>query len=232
MKKIVSVFLAVIVLCSLCACGNSVNNTSEEELKAQIADLKKENEELKQQIQTLQNATNTISDNAGTEVPDENKDETITVSLGNSFDVGEIMTITLNSSEWCEEILPSNTSGVYSYYKDVEGEKYFIVHGEIKNLSGESIDIQYAGQAEMLINGKYKLSAKMETEESDGTSFYGSVKPLQTLPLIIYASASDELYEMCKDVKVTLSLVIDEEKLGYFYDEEYPHSTFAITLTK
>ncbi len=232
MKRLLSLLLVFIMVLSLCACGNSTNTSLDEELMAQIEELQQENKELKEEIQKLQNSDNTISDNINTKEPIEEKTDTVTVSLGNSFDVGEVMSVTLISSEWCEEILPSNTSDVYSYYKDVEGEKFFVIHGEVKNLSGESIDIQYAGEAKMLVNGKYKLSAQMETEESDGTSFYGSIKPLQTLPLIIYASASDEVYETCNDIEVTFSLVTDEAKLGYFYDEEYPHSTFTITLSK
>lgn len=47
------------------------------------------------------------------------------------------MTITLHSSEWCDKILPSNTSGSYSYMDDNEGEKYFVIRGELKILQAK-----------------------------------------------------------------------------------------------
>lgn len=82
----------------------------------------------------------------------------------------------------------------------------------------------------MTINEKYKFPVTLELEENDGKSFYGNAKPLQTLNLIVYASVSDELYETCENIQITMDIVNDESKLGYFYDEKYPHDSFTISF--
>lgn len=227
MKKIVALVLPVILVMSLCCCGNPTDM----ELERQIEQLQQENEELRKQIEELSNG-GTIGDNTDKKDNEKSENTATPIALNTPFNVGEIMTITLFSSEWCEELLPSNTSGVYSYYKDVEGEKYFMVHGELKNLASQTLDVQYAGEARIIVNGKYNLFATMELEENDGTSFYGNAKPLQTLPLVIYASVSDELYETCEDIQLLIDLVNDEEKIEYFYDESYPHDSFQISFSK
>ncbi|MDY3971132.1 MAG: hypothetical protein SOZ28_00230 [Clostridia bacterium] len=227
MKKIVALVLTVFLLMSLCSCGIS----SDTELKKQIEQLQQENEALRKQVEALSSG-GTIGNNTDKEDTEKTENTVTPIALNSPFNVGEIMTITLFSSEWCEELLPSNTSGGYSYMKDVEGEKFFVVHGELKNLAGQTLDVKYAGEARIVVNGKYKLTATMELEENDGKSFYGNAKPLQTLPLVIYTSVSDELYETCKDIQLSMDLVNDEEKIGYFYDESYSHDSFQISFNK
>ena len=72
----------------------------------------------------------------------------------------------------------------------------------------------------------------MELESNDGTDFYGSAKPLQTLNLIIYASVSDEAYEICETVDLTMNILSDPEYVNNFYDDDYQHETLKISFTK
>lgn len=206
MKKLIATILVFALMALLCSCGTP-------------------------SLQPNQNA-NSINDNTDSNTEKITSPASKVVELNSAFNVGDTMNITLTSSEWCEEIKPSNTSGVYSYYEDISGEKYFVVHGELKNLASETLDITYAGEAEIKINDKYKLPARMEMEEPDGSSFYGNAKPLQTLRLIIYSSISDELYENCNSIKLTMNLVTDNEKIGNFYNDDYQHETFEITFNK
>lgn len=228
MKKYITFALTLLLLLSLSACGNSNDITK---LQNEIAELKQENQELRNQIEILQSG-GTIGDNTNTDDTQSNDTDVKSVKIGETFSVGEVMEITLNSSEWCDEILPSNTSGGYSYLKNVNGEKFFVVKGTIKNLSGESFDIQYASNADVLINGKYKASATLKAEEADGKSFYGNVKPLQTLNLIIYSSVSDDLYNSCENAVLTMNIVKDESKLNNFYNDDTSHDTFTISFSK
>ena len=168
-----------------------------------------------------------ISDNTGTE-ESEPEVEAKPISLNKTVTIGDVMELTLESSEWTDEIIPSNTSGVYSYKSDVEGEKFFVVRGKVKNIAGETMDITYVNESQLLINDTYKANVNIEAEESDGTSFYGDVKPLQTLNIVVYASVSDELFDIADNVKLTLNMLSDSSKIGYFYDNEYPHETYTI----
>lgn len=141
------------------------------------------------------------------------------------------MELTLESSEWVEEIKPSNTSGGYSYYENKDGEKYFVIKGKAKNIAGENLDIQYANESQILINDTYKATVNIEAEETDGTSFYGNIKPLQTLNIIAYASVSDEAYDICENVKLTLNVLSDSAYIRNFFDKDNPYETYSIEFS-
>lgn len=153
------------------------------------------------------------------------------IQLNQAFSVGEIMEITLNSYEWNDRVLPSDTSGFYSYLDSGEGETFFIVRGTLKSFAGNSFDIKYCSEATITINEKYIFNARMELESNDHTGFYGSVKPLQTLNLVIYGSISDEVMDVAENIQVNFSIVSDEEALKYFYDDKYPHENYTITFS-
>ena len=168
---------------------------------------------------------------------DESESATVgTVSTPINFNetvvVGDVMEITLEEYEWLDEIKPSNTTGAYSYKSDNVGEKYFVIRGKVKNIAGDTLDISYAHESELIINGRYKANINIDAEESDGTGFYGDVKPLQTLNIVIYASVSDELYEICENIDVTFNLLSDSSRVGYFFDMDDPHATYSVSFAK
>ena len=176
--------------------------------------------------------SSSINDNTGDVSSNANDAVSKTFTLNETVTIGSLMEITLTGSEWVESITPSNTSGYYSYYKDQEGEKYFLIRGTLKNIGSEELDIQWINESKVLLNGTYEFSAEMELESNDGTDFYGSAKPLQTLNLIIYASVSDEAYEICETVDVTMNILSDPEYINNFYDDDYQHETLKISFTK
>lgn len=157
--------------------------------------------------------------------------ETKNINLNQTVTIGNVMELTLEASEWLDEIKPSNTSGVYSYYEDKDGEKYFVVKGKIKNLSGGNLDIDYAHKSQILINDTYEANVTIKSEETDGTSFYGSIKPLQTLNVVIFASVSDELYNICENVELTLNMLSDSSRVNYYFDIDDPHETYVINFS-
>lgn len=152
------------------------------------------------------------------------------IELNETFMVGEVMEISLNSYEWNDRVVPSDTSGGYLYIDGEEGETYFIVHGTLKSFAGSSFDIDYCSEATITINDKYDFSARIKLEDNDHTGFNGSVKPLQTLNLVIYGAISDEVKNIAETVQVNFSVVSDEEALKYFYDDRYPHENYTITF--
>ncbi|NLY37184.1 MAG: hypothetical protein GX046_08120 [Tissierellia bacterium] len=167
------------------------------------------------------------------EVPlDETQTLIKNLELNETVEIGELMEITLTNSEWVESIIPSNTSGFYTYYEDEEGEKFFVIHGILKNIGSKDINIQWMNKSEITINEKYNFSANMELESNDGTDFYASAKPLQTLNLIIYASISDEAYEIYESIDVNMKILSEEENINSFYDDNYKHETLKIRFVK
>lgn len=158
-----------------------------------------------------------------------------TLNVNETVTIGDVMELTLESAEWTEEIDPSNTSAsYYSSKDDQEGEKYFVVRGKVKNLAGGNLDLSWKGfEGEMLINDTYKSELSLDVEESDGTGFYGEIKPLQTLNIIIYASISDELQAMAESASLNLKFVNDADYIDeYFYADKVPFNEYNILFTK
>ena len=156
------------------------------------------------------------------------------VELNKKFTVGSMFEITLLKSEWSEEIRPSNTSGVYSYYENKDSEKYFVIRAKIKNVSAQEIDFQYTSECKLKVDGKYEISGTAESEEVDGTSFYGNIKPLQEVNAIIYFSVSDEMYNTCSEYEVFLDVANNEEAAGNysFGWEDGDFDSFCIKFKK
>lgn len=154
--------------------------------------------------------------------------------LNKKITVGSMFEITLLKSEWCEEIRPSNTTDRYTYYTDEEGQKYFVVRAKIKNVSSKEVDFENISKCLLKADGKYEISGKAESEEVDGTSFYGNIKPLQEVNAIIYFSVSDEMYNTCSEYEVFLDVANNEEAAGNysFSWEDGDFDSFCIKFKK
>lgn len=148
--------------------------------------------------------------------------------IGQTVTIGDVMELTLENSEWTDEIKPSNTSGSYCYYEDKEGEKYFVIKGKVKNIAGEDLDLTYVNQSKIIVNDTYEADVTFEAEEKDGTSFYGDVKPLQTLNFVAYASLSDEAYNICKKIRCDIDMINDSSYINQFYSNDIPHESFYV----
>lgn len=155
------------------------------------------------------------------------------IRLNEKVTIGSMYEMTLIESEWCEEIYPSSEDA-YSYYPDKDGEKYFVVRAKVKNISSKEVDFEYDSNCVVKADGKYEVSGTSETENSDGTSFYGNIKPLQEGNVIFYFSVSDEMYSTCSNFEVTFNVVNNEiaaEEYSYNW-EESDCNTYKITFTK
>ena len=173
------------------------------------------------------NSSNKIENKVGKE-DKKPKKEAEKLNIGQTITIGDVMELTLESSEWTDEIKPSNTSDFYTYYEDKEGEKYFVIKGKVKNIAGEDLDLDYVNQSKIIVNDTYKADVRFEAEESDGTSFYADVKPLQTLNFVAYASLSDEAYNICEKIRCDLDIVNDSTHMKEFFSNNTPHDSFYI----
>lgn len=232
MKKWLLSFLTVLCIVSLCSCGSTTegDNATVAALEEEIAILQSRIAELEEENRTLKNEnTNLVSDNK--ETPADDNSSPIAIQLNTPVSVGEVMDITITGAEWCDSVVPSDTSGGYSYYEDKDGETYFVVRGTITSYASTAFDIQWNSESAILINDKYSFSATMEFEDLDGQGFGGSIKPLQTCNFIIRSSVSDEVYNIGESVQVSFSLPDNEEQLEYFYDENHSNANYIITFS-
>ena len=117
MKKFLLFVTASCLFLCLSACSGASSNNGE------LAAYKAENEALKQQIQQLEEQLSVYTDG---EIPVGDKTnqpqsptEPITITLGQTVRIEDVLEFTITSCAWETQILPSNTSGSYSYKKDV-----------------------------------------------------------------------------------------------------------------
>jgi hypothetical protein len=235
MKKFLALSLAGVFLISLCSCGTETgDNDTISALEQENASLQSRIEELEEENNLLKStATATISGDTSAPTDADDEDSPTTVALNSPFMVGDVMEITLTGSEWNDVIMPpstTSTSRPTSYYADKAGETYFIVHGMITSYATDSFDINRSSDASILVNGKYKFSAKMECEDLDGARFGDPIKPLQTRNFILFASVSDEAYSICESVQVDFGIPDNEKQLSYSYDEDNSNRYYTIVF--
>lgn len=232
MKKLLSVFILFALLVGLAACSGDTAAYEEQidEYKQEIKELKQQIRDLEEQLAVYVPGDMPVQDGTGADSPAPPASSTLT--LGQTVTIADVMEFTLTSWAWEDAILPSNTSGVYSYKGDNEDETYLVLRGTFTNLNGNSYDIDYLHESELLLNRKYSFDVQMDCEEPDGTGF-SSVKPLQTVNFVIYASVSDGAKDIFENATVTLHILSDPSRTGYFFDKDDDrHNVYTITLTR
>lgn len=230
MKKFLLFVTASCLFLCLSACSGASSNNGE------LAAYKAENEALKQQIQQLEEQLSVYTDG---EIPVGDKTnqpqsptEPITITLGQTVRIEDVLEFTITSCAWETQILPSNTSGSYSYKKDVEDETYLVFRGQLTNLNGQSFSVDHIQESEIKINGKYTFHIRMDAEDTDGAGFSTATKPLQTVNFVIYASVSDGVKDIFEEATVTLHVLNDPDRTQYFFDKEDEcKNTYTIHLS-
>jgi hypothetical protein len=210
------------------------SSSNDSELEA----LKKENEELKAQLEELQNssdettANNTITDSTNNEEEDTTA-EVQEISLNETIVIDDIMEFTFTSAEWLDSIEPSDSEKAYSHIPESEGIKYFCLKGTFKNLATQKYSVDIKTDVNIIINDKYENEGTMKCETNKHDAFSGVPKPLETLNLICYAGISDELYNECKTVQVKIECMNDTENLDYHLNtDSMTYNTYILNLSK
>lgn len=154
------------------------------------------------------------------------KDRAQKINIGDTITLDFVEMSVLNT-DWSSTIKPKDTSSVYSYMSDQDGETYFWISGNIKNTSGEKYDIENI-EAEIIFDNRYTYSAYLIA--TDGYSFYDNyVNPLKTVKYYIYASVPDEVREMYSTCQIKFGftdnfaedyLRLNFEKCDYIYAVE------------
>ncbi len=142
----------------------------------------------------------------------------------------DFLEMTIDGASEAQELLPTDTSSVYSYYSDKDGETYFYLTGTMKNLGGEAYDVEDM-YAEFCFDDKYTYNASLAADDG-GNDFYGSyVEPLNSVKYYLYSSIPDELINT-----YTTCLI----RFGFHDNFEYDYTTdfseyknrYEITVTK
>lgn len=129
------------------------------------------------------------------------------VALGDTISL-DFVEMTLEEIGVSETILPVDTSRVYSYISDTPNEKYFYLTGTLKNLSGNTYDVEDIF-AQMVFDGTYSYSAYLTACAWSNNFYDESVKPLGTVKYYIYASIPDELINSYGECEIKFGFAND-----------------------
>ena len=149
-------------------------------------------------------------------------DGAIELAFGEATVIDKMIEITPEDFYFAEgELLPSNTDGYYSSLEDVEDETYIVVTGTVKNLSGETIDIQFGTNNKIVVNGTFKYdNGRLTAEDDEHNDFFGyDIKPLKSAKFVYYVSVPDELIEMYEYCEIEISF---NDLINYVSSYEEP----------
>lgn len=122
--------------------------------------------------------------------------------LGETKNCKELIELRFDSYEWMDQILPTNISGSYSYIGDIEGESYFVIKGEVKNISSNTVNISRA-LIEFKFNDNYNYFGNFTAEGKDKSDFLGeNIAPLTVSTCYLYVSVPDEIREKYKNCEI------------------------------
>lgn len=213
MKKILCALLIVLLVFAFAGCGNKVQNGSGSQ----------------DDQGTVQSENKVSNNNSGSE--NEEKDGSagkyLPMNLGEKYSL-DFVEFTVDEVSCAQELLPDDTSGVYSYNSDQENQQYFYLKGKIKNIGGEAYSVEDVA-GEIIFDDQYKYNATLEATQGD--DFYGDyLNPFEEATYYLYASVPDELLSQYKTV--VFKLGIPENFDASFPDfDECPY-LYQLTATK
>lgn len=195
MKKITTLILAFSMCASLCACGISGNNKVSSDNSTLVE--------------------NKVDENISSESSNIETKNFQNVNIGENISL-DFVEMTFDKVSSSQELKPTDTSGVYSYFKDKENEQYFYLSGTMKNIGGEKYDVENV-VAEIIFDDKYTYTAIIAADDG-GNDFYGEyVKPFGSVKYYLYSSVPDELLSQYSSV--TFKLGFKQNFSGSNYDD-------------
>lgn len=201
MKKLIITVLSMIACLGLTACGGeSANDNPKNKVETEEGKIQgKSNEGIKE------------------------------IELGEKVIVKDVAEFTFEKIKWQEEVKPSNTEGVFTYFEKKNGETFLTISGKLKNLSNSEYNPQFMTNVILQINGKYDFNGDFNCEVAEGNSFHGRPKPLQTLDAKIIIPVSNEAKNEFEKGKMTLKVVSDSSKVQDA-DDDTPFETFILNF--
>lgn len=140
----------------------------------------------------------------------------------------DVCTFTIDSFGYQDTILPSNTSGYYTYYDDQADSTYLVAHFSYTNNATDYAVIGYATSASFNVGGNnYEASIELDNGTLFGRSYRLEAKQAGTG--IIYAAIPDSVKDS-PDVTLTWSIPKDPQYLNTYYQDSFDSTKYQITL--
>ena len=131
-----------------------------------------------------------------------------TISIGDVITTNDYE-LTLKNVEFTYEVLPPNTSSVYTSYPAESGKVYVHVSADVKNIMQRDIRIEELFTANVLYDGKYKYNGFTIVDDDNGFDWvesYVAATPLETCGAHSLIECPVEVDTSGKPVSVTITI--------------------------
>lgn len=150
-----------------------------------------------------------------------------------SIGVGEtistdLVTLTLDSFEYQQEIYPPDTSGYYSYYADEASSTYLLAKFTYTNNGTDYSVPGQAWNASFNVDGNsYSGTILFAADSTMGSSY--SVEAKETRAIYVYASIPDAVAG-AGTATLTLDIPTEQNLMQTYYRSSFSHDSFTVTL--
>lgn len=210
MKKSILI-LTIIMSIVIVGCSNSSpasNQQSDtEKLEQKIAELEKENAELK--------GADTVVEDKDTQQEVQKEEDISPIQIGDIIKTDKVE-ITINNIEFSYDVLPDDTSGLYTHYPAESGNVYIHIDTDVKNLQKQNLNADEIMSVEADYNGGYTYRDNPIPEDSSTGFTYAnitSIKPLESLGVRFLINCPQEVEG--SDNPLSLVFTVDNQKFGY-----------------
>lgn len=149
------------------------------------------------------------------------------ISVGEQIST-DVCTFTIDSFGYQDTILPSNTSGFYTYYDDQADSTYLVAHFSYTNNASSYAVIGYATKAQFNVGGNtYEASIELDGGTLFGRSYRLEAKQAGTG--VIYAAIPDSV-KNSPDATLTWSIPDDPQYLNTYYQDSFDSTSYELTL--
>ena len=105
------------------------------------------------------------------------------IQVGDKIEASDYASMVFNGIEYTDDVVPSDTSGVYSHYEvDNASNTYLVVKFDITNYMNDKRDGDTFVGAKAVYMEKYSYNGFIVVEDEDGKGFssHGAISPLTT----------------------------------------------------
>ncbi len=137
-------------------------------------------------------------------------------------------TFAIDSLSYEDAILPSDTSGYYTYYDDQPDSTYLVARVSYTNNASDYAVIGYATSAQFVVGGNnYQGNIELDNGTLFGSSYRLEAK--QSGAAIIWAAIPDSVKDS-PDVTLTWSIPDDASLMQTFYQSSFDSTDYEVTL--
>jgi outer membrane murein-binding lipoprotein Lpp len=196
----------------------SVQQTDIKKLEQKIAELEKENADLRAKLEANTAAKVSEDDNGDNE---KNKKEDKQKKTASIIQVGDTIKtdraeITIKKVEFSYDILPDDIGSFYTHYPADSGNVYIHIDTDVKNVQKQNLGADEIMKIEADYNDGYTYTSSPVPEDSTTGFTYASItsiKPLESLGVRFLIDCPQEVEESEKSL--TLTFMVDKEEFIY-----------------